>query len=243
MSLGTAPLAAVAPVSVASVTAPLAAVALVMVGLAAAAEPAWADARGERPIQMQVDGYGLSLGWHISELIYVGFTHRGQTGAYHVQQGQHDDPDEIYGQRGVQDADLELGERNALEIRFSPWEHGFYFAVGVLRVFGDSQDVLYDERARVVGDGAYVTGIRLRIQGKPKTAGALGFGFNYVADFGLSLGAGVLIGLDQPEPPDIEITVTNPDVLQSDIDKFRAEVQGDFTDSPFLFHLAIGYNF
>ena len=64
-----------------------------------------------------------------------------------------------------------------------------------------------------------------------------------MTDFGLSVGAGILVGLDQPDPPEIDIQVTNPDVPQSDVDKFRAEVEHDFSDTPFIFHLAIGYNF
>lgn len=213
----------------------------VLLGIASV-HAAWADARGERPIQLQVDGLGVSLGWHINEVLYLGVTHRAQFEA-RVRGGYFDDDDEIYNQRGVQDTDFEIGRRNSFEVRLSPWEHGIYFALGVLRAYGDTQDVLYDERARVVGDGAYVTGLRLQVQGKPKTAPALGFGFNHVFDFGLSFGLGFLVGLDQPEPPDIEITVTNPAVLPSDIELFRREVERDFDDTPFLFHLAVGYNF
>lgn len=208
-----------------------------------AAAPVLADDRAERPIQMQVDGLGVTLGWHISELVYVGVTHHASTDIYNVRGGYFDEDDEIYNQRGVLDAEMRTGHSNSFEVRLSPWEHGFYFAFGVLRVEGNTQDILYDERARVVGDGAYVTGIRLRVQGKAKTAGALGIGFNHVFDYGLSLGAGFLIGLDQPDPPEIDVQVTNPAVLQSDIDKFRAEVDDDFDDTPVMFHLAIGYNF
>ena len=209
--------------------------------------PAWADARGERPIQMQVDGLGVTLGWHINELIYIGVTSQAEIESRSLRRGRFDDRDEIYNQRGVQHADESLGRRNSFELRISPWEFGFYFAFGLLRVYGDSQHVLYDERARVVGDGAYVTAIDLDVRGKPKTAGAVGFGFNHVTDFGLSLGAGILVGLDQPDPPEIDIQYTNSagvDVVpQSDKDKFRAEVEDDFSDTPFIFHLAIGYNF
>lgn len=208
-----------------------------------AAVPVLADDRVERPIQMQVDGLGVSLGWHLSELFYVGVTQRSSIDSFSVRGGRFDEEDEIYNQRGVQTADMRSGRRNSFEVRLSPWESGFYFAFGVLRAYGDTQDILYDERARVVGDGAYVTGLRLRVQGKPKTAGAVGLGINHVTDFGLSLGLGFLIGLDQPNPPDIDVQVTNAAVLQADIDKFRAEVEKEFVDTPFLFHLAIGFNF
>ena len=139
----------------------------------AAVGPAWADARGERPIQMQVDGLGATLGWHINELIYIGVTYQAEIESRSLGRRRFDDRDEIYNQRGVEHADENLGRRNSFEVRFSPWELGFYFAVGVLRVYGDSQHVLFDERARVVGDGAYVTAIDLNVRGKPKTAGAV----------------------------------------------------------------------
>lgn len=207
------------------------------------ARPALADERVELPFQLQFDLFGVSLGWHINELVFIGATHRPSLEARGVNRGRHDDRSEIYNQRGVASAELELGKRTSIEVRFSPWEHGAYFAVGVLDVGGDTQDVLFDERARVVGDGAYVTGLRVMVRGKEETAPAVGFGINHVFDFGLSLAAGFLVGLTQPDGPEIVVEVTNPNVLQSDIDKFSQEVRDDFFDTPFLLHLAIGFNF
>ena len=221
----------------------VAALAVALLGLFTA-QPAVADERVELPFQVQFDLFGVSLGWHISELIFIGATHRPSLEARGVDRGRFDSRSEIYNQRGVSSADMELGKRNSIEVRFSPWEHGAYFAVGVLEAGGDSQDVLFDERARVVGDGAYVTGLRVIVRGKEETAPAVGFGINHVFEFGLSLAAGFLLGLTQPDEPDVVVQVLGPDsVPQSDIDKFEREVRDDFTDTPFLLHLAIGFNF
>lgn len=221
----------------------VAALAVALLGLFPA-QPAVADERVELPFQLQFDLFGVSLGWHINELIFIGATHRPSMEARDLNRGRYDDRSEIYNQRGVSRAEFEMGKSNSIEVRFSPWEHGAYFAVGVLEVGGDTVDVLFDERQRLVGDGAYLTALRVIVRGKEATAPAVGFGINHVFDFGLSLAAGFLLGLTQPDEPDVVVQVLGPDsVPQSDIDKFKREVEDDFFDTPFLLHLAIGFNF
>ncbi|MCZ6472850.1 MAG: hypothetical protein O6934_05365 [SAR324 cluster bacterium] len=202
-----------------------------------------AGARGERPLQLQWDVFGISAGVHIDKQWFLGVTHRPRLRAHRLDANDFRSRAEIYDQRGVERFDLQLGQKDALELRYSPFEHGLYFALGLLRVKGDTQDVLFDNRARVVGDGAYVTELRVRVQGREQSAPAVGIGFNHVFPFGLSLGAGALFGLGHAETPRVQVEATNPAVLQSDLDKFKREVEDEFFDLPFLFHFAIGYNF
>ena len=233
----------------------LAAVSLAVIGAATVLgmTPAVAksDSRAERPLQLQVDLAGLTVGYHFNDLIYVGATHQLELdGEEHgVPRGffERDDDGSLYGQQGVLDNDLDLGARSAIEVRISPWEFGLYFAAGVIQVQATEQHVEWDQRARRVGQGDYITGLTADVEGDKVTAPAVGFGYNHVFAFGLSLNAGVLVGLFEPDSPDVEVSATNPgitdDVNESDLQLFRDKVADDFPDDPVLIHIAFGYNF
>ena len=210
-----------------------------------AAREALADAREERFFQVQWDLFGISTGFHINDLFYLGITHQPRLRVNRLDRRDFRGDDEIYDQRGVDRFDMWVGQKDAIELRISPFEHGLYFAAAVLRAKGDRQEIFYDKRARVIGAGAYVTDLRVTVQGKTQSALATGIGFNHVFEFGLSLGVGLLVGLGSTETADVQVEAPNPDtpVLQSDLDRFKREVEDDFPDVPVLFHFAIGYNF
>lgn len=208
-------------------------------GVAAAAD----DARGERPFQIQFDFVGLHVGYHLTETFYLGLTHQFGYKGYIGTDNDPDDEVPVYGQQGADDVDTDIGSRSALELRISPWEPGFYFALAALHVEASEQEVRWDERGRRVGRGDYVTDLEADIKGHDVTTPAVGLGFNHVFDVGLSVGAGILLGLIQPEEPDVEVRASNPAVTDEDLARFRRDVRERFPDTPFMLHLAIGYNF
>ena len=210
------------------------------------ANQALADYREERFFQLQWDLFGISTGFHLTDLFYVGITHQPRLRVNRLDRGDFRGDDEIYDQRGVDRFDMWLGQKDAIELRISPFEFGLYFSVGVLHSKGDRQEVFYDQRPRLIGNGAYVTDLRVTVQGQSQTSLATGIGFNHVFEFGLSLGVGLLIGLGPTETADVHVEAPNPIGLvptQSDLDHFKREVEDDFPDLPILFHFAIGYNF
>jgi len=220
------------------------------------ANAAWADSRTQHPLQIQLEYYGLSVGYHFSELIYVGATRQfgvagnrfhgrnwmGGSGDGH---GMHDQNDEdgLYGQRGVADDQFEYGDRTGIEVRFSPERFGVYLALGVLILEPDQEQVVWDERSRIVGQGSYTTGLTADIEGKRATVPAVGAGINHVFQGGLSLGAGFLYGVEKPDPPSVRVSATNSTVSQSDLDRLEARIRRDFNDLPVMVHLAAGFNF
>ncbi len=226
----------------------------VVIGAAAVlgmtASVANADSRAKRPLQLQVHLLGLTVGYHFNDLIYVGATHQfelsgedhGVGGGFFVSE---DRP--LYEQQGVLDNNLDLGARSAIEVRFSPWEFGLYFAAGVIHVQATEQHVVWDQRGRRVGQGDYIAGLTADVEGGKVTAPAVGIGYNHVFGFGLSLGIGILVGLREPDSPNVGVSATNPgvtdNVSEADLQLFRDKVADEFPDEPVMFHVAFGYNF
>ena len=211
---------------------------------AAGAGMARADSRAERPVQLQADMLGLSVGYHFSRLIYLGGTY--QFGVeWNQRDDQQDGDDPLYGQQGVDKDNVDLGARSAVELRISPWEFGLYFALGALHVQGDDESVRWDVRGRRVGRGDYITGLTAKIDGKPATVPALGIGFNHVFDFGLSLAVGALVGVQRAAATDVTVTAYGADreVAASDLKRFREKIEDRYFDHPVMLHLAAGYNF
>jgi hypothetical protein len=224
--------------------------------LVLASSPSWADSRSERPLQIQLELYGVSLGYHFSDLLYLGVTRQfGLTGnrfrGGHWMAGDGHDQDGhdmhgesgLYGQEGVTDDDLDSGDRTGVELRFSPEPFGVYLAIGALILEPDREQVTWDERSRTVGQGNYTTGLRADIESRRSAIPALGAGINHVFEGGLSLGAGFLYGVREPDPPQVEVTATNSDVSAADRERFRRKIRDDFYGPPLMFHLAAGYNF
>jgi hypothetical protein len=208
-----------------------------------------ADSRAERPLQVQLDLSGASVGYHFSELVFVGYTQQGRVktrdfGCF----GCEDDEDvRIYDQNRVDDADFSFGVRRSLEVRFSPWKFGFYFSLGILSVEQDEQRILYKEGPRVVGENAYNdSGLLLQVRAKRYEGLAGGMGINHVFESGLSLGAGFLMGLTPEETPEVTATSFGSDpASQEDLAIFKREVEDEYLEFPpvGMFHLAVGYNF
>lgn len=206
---------------------------------------ALADSRAERPLQLQLDLLGLSVGYHFSELVYVGVTHQLEFSgdSFNGRRGAFDEETPLYGQQGVDNDDRDFGARSAIEVRFSPWDFGVYFAGALLYVDGDEQEVKWDVRGRRVGRGDYITGLTADIEGNAVLTPAGGVGVNHVFDFGLSLNGGILIGILQPGTPDVEVTATDSGVTGDDLRRFRDKIEVEFVDLPVMLHLAVGYNF
>ena len=93
-----------------------------------AAHQALADAREERSFQLQWDLFGISTGFHINDLIYVGITHQPRLSLNGHDRRDFGRRDEVYDQRGVERFDMWLGQKDAIELRISPFEFGLYFA-------------------------------------------------------------------------------------------------------------------
>lgn len=213
--------------------------------LVVAAPAALADSRTERPLQLQLDLYGFSVGYHLNRVLYLGYTHQFPYTADVFDRHYNSEDTRIFGQDGVDDVDLHHAMRRAFELRISPWPFGLYFALGYLRMEGDAMRVDYDVRKRIVGDFFTTSGLRVNVTEDPLSSPAAGIGFNHVFDFGLSVGGGLLVATQRPD--DAKVTVetvdASPAIPEANLSQFRDEIRDDYTESRVLFHLAVGYNF
>jgi hypothetical protein len=213
-----------------------------LAALAMLAGPAWADGRVDHPLQLQLDAGGLTAGYHLGRRLYVGFT--GQPSySYSRSYGRHMDDVEVYDQEGVDHVSTTYAQRNSVEVRFSPWDFGLYFALGGLGTGNAEQKIEYDNRARVIGRGAYVTGLNVKVKKQPQTTAAAGIGYLHVFRSGLSVGAGALLGTSQPSAPTVTVTDTTGTAAQSDLDRFRHRIERDNRGLRGMLHLAVGWNF
>jgi hypothetical protein len=207
---------------------------------------AFADARAQRPLQLQIDLLGYHVGYHFNETFYLGFTHQSniESRRFDSDQERYLEETEMFDQKGVDNVDTTIGSRQSLELRISPFVPGVYFALGVLVLEGDKQEVDFDRRARIIGDSAYNdTDLLVTVAGKQATAPALGVGFNHVFDNGVSLGLGLLLAvLDEGETPDVTITTNNPAVTAADLKQLQKDIEDEHRFNG-MFHLAFGYNF
>lgn len=213
-----------------------------------ASSSAWAleAGRRENPLQLQINaaGGGGGLGYHFNESWFLGVSQSNPFSAFTEQSCTECDERRYYGQDGLDSTDLNWAQRQAVELRWSPWAFGFYFSLGYLKTEGDQLTLTYDKRLRIIGENAYDTGYTAEVQGRPYGGGALGWGINHVFEMGLSLGGGFLVGWAEPQKPEVSVYGFDQAVSQTDQDALAQDIQdNDPHTSQMMFHLSVGYNF
>jgi hypothetical protein len=205
---------------------------------------AFRDYRVRNPTQIQFlelnnSNMGISAGYHMNEFVYAGVIHAfGNSGEHRLPlfiKSQ-------YGQDGLTGDHYSSSSKDGVELRFS--KLGFYFSLGYLNIGASSENQVFDNRMRTLGNNLYQTGISVTVDYKSYTGPALGFGFDHVFQHGLSLGIGALTALEKPAS-NITLKTTNPNISTADIDSFKYQINTDHQyDGPWtMAFLALGYNF
>jgi hypothetical protein len=205
----------------------------------------WHDYRTDRPLQLQlaVGGtggiqYGVSMGYHFSNLIYGGITHLFSGSGESLTREYY----ELYGQNGMTSSSVVNGQKDTIEMRISPFSSvGLYISAAYLISKGDGDHTVYDVRTRTIGSNDYVTGLDVTVKEKPISSLAFGGGINQVLGNGISFGAGYLLALKHNQS-DVTVIATNPNISTGDIDAFKQQISDEHRTLSMLY-LTIGYNF
>jgi hypothetical protein len=225
-------------------TALLGAAAVLWAGAAARA-----DSRTEHPLQFQLD-QGVSIGYHLSAPFYVGI---GVGGPRVRAGGMMDRGGGMMGrggdmllddQPGLDKVSHTGGGHGDVELRWSPWDFGLYFAGAAVSIAESRSRISYESRARLIGNKQYATALTVDVTEKAYALPALGVGFNHVFPSGLSLGAGFLLGLDRPPKPQVAVSASDPTVDPADLALLQRDYERQYGHRAYaLTHLAIGWNF
>ncbi len=224
---------------------------------------AFGDSREERPIHLSifVTAYEQAIylspatfGYNINKNFFVGFiSDFWYPSSDNMNESTHDcttsgsGTSEYFGQRGKCKNLSKTSYKNAIELRVYPWELGFYAGVGILNSGQTGEKYIFDTRQRTIGKNVYNSNLIVEFQ-EPSWSGlAYSFGFSHVFSFGLSLGIGMLFGVN-PEKSEVEIYSTNGDtVAASDLEMVKNNAKNSqiakYRNERNIVCSGIGFNF
>ncbi|MEQ8281046.1 MAG: outer membrane beta-barrel protein [Deltaproteobacteria bacterium] len=186
---------------------------------------------------------GFDVGYHFNDLVYVGFTYQI---ADDIQRDGSSFNANAVGFGGLLESSEEVGQRAYLQTRIRPHRLSPYVSLGVVFNDRDTETMRFDARSRQIGSSTYDGAVTL-VQSRP--AGlrpAIGLGYAYAFDFGLSIHA-EWSGWWMFGAPSPQIDVQGVALSDADRRALVARLTDEFQSSPFntyhVFQLGAGYVF
>ncbi len=209
-----------------------------------------APLREKRNIQIQLltqSGGGVSLGYHFTDTIYLGFS---SLGAYSEKAVAGDRTTlKHYTDPAADGLEYDLYEEQArtiTEVRLSFWGP-FFFSVGKMDTANAVTETLrFDKRSRTIGNTSYTADMTVKISRDPISIPMYGLGVNWQARNGLSLGLTTLVPwTSSAYEPSGSVTVTSSETSVTDADKeAEAEKYAEtYQLNASIIQFAVGYNF
>lgn len=183
----------------------------------------------------------FTLGYHVNEQFYVGVVYQLQD---EISRGSSSFNAQSAGLGGIDDTFETVSERLLLQCAYTPIKDGPYISFGTVYNGEDSETMHFDDRTRVVG-GETIEGALNFSQTRPSGWGiALGIGYRYYFDSGLSLGFEWTPAWGQY--PDPEYNFANSSQLsETTRSEIRRRMDEDFsgnvTNMYKIFHIGIAY--
>lgn len=172
--------------------------------------------RDADPFQITLNLYGGgSVGYHITPALYLGvmqtngLTMPRQTASpqsrSHGNNGNCPCQD-YYGYSDGASVAGSLGLRQAAEIRFTPWDWGFYFAGGYMTGEAESETIEYQKKTRLLGNSYYNTGFTAKVNYPAFAGPVLGMGWNANTESGFAFTLAMLGGpMTTREDPKVSV--------------------------------------
>ncbi len=241
---------------------------IALLGLFAFAHASPAQTRLRRPIQVQVNltgGFlsvagnliadetvddlavdkwrpGLSVGYHINRYVFVGYSFNPSLDLTLR---------ESWGFGNLLDGDIVLphktGTVNAIETRLTPFRFGLYLSAGIVRAGSTDYRMQFRRKgsSMQIGENEYNTDLDVRWSSEVITKMAIGFGYNYVSNSGISANLGVQVPLSFPKNRDVTFSATDPQTVISisDLEAAEMHLEEETFYAPVVLFVSIGYNF
>lgn len=170
-----------------------------------------AASRTKFPIQIQLNlgelphnafARGINVGYHFSEWLYFGYILQTP---FDIGGDDHSINAQAPGFNGFVRSEGELGIRQALIAKISPFKFGVFFSLGVLATDLDKERLFFDRRVRTIGNNTYDTAVEIEIERPDAVRFAAGLGFYHVFSNGISLNADMFFALGSVAEPRISI--------------------------------------
>lgn len=211
-----------------------------------------ADNRAKFPTQIQLSlgelphtafAPGINVGYHINNLIYLGYILQPP---FNTEEGGHSVNAHAPGFDGLVSSKSELGYRQALILKLSPFQLGAFISFAVFTSDTDKEYLVFDQRVRTIGSNSYNTSVEIELERPAVVRPAIGSGFNHVFDNGISLSAEFLFAFGGIADPRISIASGVP-IAASDREALDRKISAEFTDNIHnryhLVQVGFGYNF
>lgn len=186
---------------------------------------------------------GISIGYHVNDLVYLGFVYQF---ADAIQRDDTSFNANAIGIEGLVKSFETVGQRAYLQARVRPHRYSPYLSFGFVFNDRDTETLTFDDRSRPLG-GRTETGPVTIVQSRPPgLRPALGLGYSFTFDNGLSLfteWAGWWL-FGAPEP---EVSYRDTTYSAAAREQLTEHIAREFIRSPFntyhVFQLGAGYTF
>lgn len=186
---------------------------------------------------------GLLFGYHLKPYLYVGYALYPSLDMTLIEEWGFTN----FAQDGNIALDHKTGKIQNLELRYSPFTHGFYFSAAW--IFIDETDYSMQFRRKsetmFIGENEYAVDLDVKWNSKSSNQIGIGLGYNLVMNSGISLNFGVSVPKNFPDNESEFFKPVNfleNKVIQSDIDLAEAFLSEETFYGPILLFFNIGYN-
>ncbi len=199
---------------------------------------------GEIPILAGSFKPGISVGYHLNEHLNFNIVYQLTD---NIQRNDESFNAESTGLAGLLSSKETTGQRMLISVRYKPVDWSPYIIAGFVYNNDDVETMKFDQRLRGIGEGNYNSNITIKQARKSGFEPAVGFGYQYDFDNGISLNtsiaAAVFSGISKPKT---EIESSAP--LSGEDKNFLNQKIWDAYKSNFhnhyhIFNIGVSYRF
>jgi hypothetical protein len=184
---------------------------------------------------------GIAVGYHLDDRAWIGFVFQA---ADSIHRGDSSFNAGSTALDGLTGSGEHVGRRAYLQARLRPHRWAPYVSVGVVYNARDTETITFDDRVRSLGGATARGPLRVRISRPAGVRPALGAGYGWTSDAGLSAfvewSGWWMFGAPRPE-----LDITGADSSPAFTTSLERRITDHFTGSPFnsyhLFQVGVGW--